>query len=164
MYEELVLQHNLGPRRTKAVELQARLMERTDKGWFWICLIQEPYVVRGMVCGLGRESMVNRIELKSPDPKQSPYAIIYHHPKADITPCNQFTGRDVSTGIWHISQPDLENILLISLYWSREKVSGCDRVGSAESNPRPHGRGFDSAPPFLISLPTRSSGVVPRTR
>ena len=104
------------------MELQARLTERTDKGWSWICLIQEPYMVRGKVCGLGSESMAKRIELKSPDPKQSPRAIIYHHPSAKITPCNQFTGRDVAVGIWNIGQPDLENILLVSLYWSREAL------------------------------------------
>ena len=69
MYEELVLQHNLGRRRTKAVELQARLSERTEKGWSWICLIQEPYVVRGKVCGLGSTASAKPIECKSADPK-----------------------------------------------------------------------------------------------
>ena len=83
MYEELVLQHNLGRRRTTALELQARLSERTEKGWSWICLIQEPYIVRVKVCRLGSESLAKRIEHKSPDPKQSPRAIIYHHPKAE---------------------------------------------------------------------------------
>ena len=79
-------------------------------------------MVRGKVCRLGSESSAKRIEHKSPDPKQCPRALIYHHPKADITPCNQFTGRDVAAGIWRIGQPDLENILLISLYWSREAL------------------------------------------
>ena len=79
-------------------------------------------MVRGKVCRLGSESSAKRIEHKSPDPKQSPRALIYHHPKADITPCNQFTGRDVAAGIWRIGQPNLENILLISLYWSRDAL------------------------------------------
>ena len=82
-----------------------------------ICLIQEPYVVRGDVCGLGSASSTRRIECKSVDPKQFEGAIIYYNPKADITPCPQFTGRNVAMG-----QPDLENILLISLYWSREAI------------------------------------------
>ena len=68
------------------MELQTRLTERTVKGWSSICLIQEPYVVWGKVCGLGGEAVAKRIELKSPDPKQSPRAIIYHHPNAKITP------------------------------------------------------------------------------
>ena len=104
------------------MELQARLSERTEKGWSWICLIQEPYVVRGNECGLSSAASAKRIECKSADPTQFPHAIIYHHPKANITPCPQFTGRDVAVGIWQIGQPDLENILLVSLFWSREAV------------------------------------------
>ena len=58
MYEELVLQHNIN----KAVELQTRLAERLKLGLSWICLIQEPYVVRGNVCGLGSASRTRHIE------------------------------------------------------------------------------------------------------
>ena len=66
------------------MELQARLTERTEKGWSWICLIQEPYVVRGNVCGLASAALVKCIECKLADPKQFPRLIIYHHPKANI--------------------------------------------------------------------------------
>ena len=65
MYEELVLQHNLGRRRTNAVELRTRLAERSNISWSWICLMQETNVVRGNVCGLGSTSSTWRIECKS---------------------------------------------------------------------------------------------------
>ena len=104
------------------VELQARLLERTEKGWSWICLVQEPYVVRGNMRGLGSASLTRLIEYKSANPKQFPCAIIYYHTNTNITSCPKFTGRDVAVGKWRIRQPNLENILLISLYRSREAL------------------------------------------
>ena len=79
-------------------------------------------MVRGNVCGLGSTFATRRIECKSVDPKQFPRAIIYQHPGADILPCPQITGRDVAVGLWRISQPDLENFLILSLYWSGEAL------------------------------------------
>ena len=65
------------------MELKAALLERTEKGWSWICLSQEPYIVRGNVCGLGIAVSAKRIKCKSADPKQFPHLIIFHHPKAN---------------------------------------------------------------------------------
>ena len=64
------------------MELQARLSERSEKGWSWICLIQEPYVVRGNVCEVGSASSTRHIESKSADPKHFPRVIINQDPKA----------------------------------------------------------------------------------
>ena len=99
------------------MELQTRLSERTEKGWSWIYLIQEPYLVRGNVGGLGSASSTRFIEGR-------PKAVSTHN---NILPRQsqhhtQFKGRDAAVGVWRIGQPNLENILLISLYWSREAL------------------------------------------
>ena len=112
MYEELVLQHNIGKRRAKSIDLQLRVKDRRG----FIALIQEPYTYRGRVCCLDNQH--TKIAHPAQKSKDSPRAIIYHHKDVNIIPCLEFTGRDIAVGIWNIGMPNMPQLVLISVYWS----------------------------------------------
>ena len=46
-------------------------------------------------------------------------ALIYYHNQMEISPCPQFTGRDVVSALWDVGLPGLTQIMLISLYRDR---------------------------------------------
>ena len=101
------------------------------------------------MCGLGNASSTKLRECKTVDPRQPTRAIIYPDHMASITLYPQFIGRDVAVGIWKISQPDLENILLISIYWSQEAIELPKKfldVGGTE--PGPNSCGWRSEHPL----------------
>ena len=43
--------------------------------------------------------------------------MIYHHRNTPLAAHPEFTGRDVAAGIWDVGMPNLQQIMLISLYW-----------------------------------------------
>ena len=44
-------------------------------------------------------------------------AMIYCHQGTKLAPCPELTGRDVACGLWDIGMPNLQQIMLVSLYW-----------------------------------------------
>ena len=109
MYELKLLQLNLGHRRAASYDLQLRtsVMDR------FICILQEPWVVRNRVRGLdGQHRQIVTTLSEAP-----PRALIYCHKDAKVSPFGQFTCRDVACGLWDIGMPNLKQIMLISVYW-----------------------------------------------
>ena len=110
MYESVLFQINTGHRRAAAYDLQLRTSQLDS----FVCLIQEPWVVRGRPAGL--DSQHNRIIANCGD-KTNARAMIYSHRALPISEHAQFTGRDVACAVWEVGMPNLARVMLISLYW-----------------------------------------------
>ena len=152
MFENVLLQINTGHRRAAAYDLQYR----TSQLRRFVCLIQEPWVVKGSAGGL--DSQHNKIMADCGD-KINARAMIYSHRALPVSEHAEFTGRDVASAIWDVGLPNLARVMLISLgmgvmifcrpsFWSA--LSGAERRRSLSTLAG-------------TSTPTAPSGVGSRT-
>ena len=110
MYELKLLQINLGHRRAASIDLQLRTNGLDD----FICLVQEPWYHKNAVRGLNNQ---HRRLVATSSVDGPPRALIYCHRDSRVSPCANFTGRDVACGLWKAGMPQLEQVMLISVYW-----------------------------------------------
>ena len=87
---------------------------RTNKMKDFIVLAQEPWVARKAVRGLNNQHTKIVASASGGEP---PRAMIYCHKDSRVSPCSQFQSRDVACGLWKINMPDLDQIMLLSVYW-----------------------------------------------
>ena len=71
-------------------------------------------MVRGRPAGLDNQH--TQIYANCDDQKPT-RAMIYSHRSARVAPCPAFTGRDVACGLWDVDMPNLQQVMLVSLYW-----------------------------------------------
>ena len=111
LYETVLLQINLGHRRAASYDLQLRT-GKLKKGF--IVLAQEPWIVRGRPVGLDTSKKVIIANCGDEAPSR---AMIYHHPDTQVAAHPAFTGRDVAAGLWDTGMPNLQQMMIVSLYW-----------------------------------------------
>ena len=109
LYELKILQLNLGHRRAASYELQGR----TGSLKRFICLLQEPWVLRNQIKGLDNQHSKIVTKLSEAPPR----AMLYCHKDCKVSEFGQFTSRDVACGLWDINMPNLKQVMLISVYW-----------------------------------------------
>ena len=109
-FESSLFQINLGKRRAAAYNLQVRTRDMKR----FIALIQEPWMVKGKPAGLEGQHALIYANCAEDKPSR---ARIYSHTNAKVAPCPAFTGRDVACGLWDVGMPNLQQVMLVSIYW-----------------------------------------------
>ena len=109
-YESSLFQINLGKRRAASYNLVLRTRSLKQ----FIILAQEPWMVKGKPAGLDVQHTKMYANCSEEKPTR---AMIYCHQGTKLAPCPQLTGRDVACGLWDIGMPNLQQIMLVSLYW-----------------------------------------------
>ena len=97
-YELKLFQINLGKRRAASYDLELRTRNLKQ----FIVLAQEPWMVRGKPAGLNGQHKWLHANCEQDRPARS---LIYYHVDMEISPCPQFTGRDVASALWDIDLP-----------------------------------------------------------
>ena len=80
----------------------------------FITLVQEPWIVGGRPKGL---NSAHKFILANCGDEAPSRAMIYHHRNTPIAAHPAFTGRDVAAGLWDVGMPNLQQMMLVSLYW-----------------------------------------------
>ena len=81
---------------------------RSSKPFAFICGLQEPYVNFKKIPGLKSHSLLIDTEV------EKPRAAIFHTKGLNIWPVQEFTGKDICTGLFIL--PDKTRIYIVSLY------------------------------------------------